>query len=162
MSRENEGAERAHPRDWPARCGYEVRELDRHDGEVYSRSRSASSTRTRVPGLLALSFVRRLLALTISTRRTGSMEYGKPVEGGDGGREKEHEQAKGKSKQWWAEYDVSVARARARVRGYSYLKETSLFVAFCHRLSVKFSFQPSGQIIEVTLHSTIHIVEYRR
>jgi hypothetical protein len=50
MSRENEGAERAHPRDWPARCGYEVRELDRHDGEVYSRSRSASSTRTRVPG----------------------------------------------------------------------------------------------------------------
>jgi hypothetical protein len=50
MSRENEGAERAHPRDWPARCGYEVRELDRHDGEVYSRSRSVSSTRTRVPG----------------------------------------------------------------------------------------------------------------
>ncbi|KAJ7872902.1 hypothetical protein B0H13DRAFT_1026270 [Mycena leptocephala] len=45
-----EGTECAHPRDWPARCGYEVRELDRHDGEVYSRSRSASSTRTRVPG----------------------------------------------------------------------------------------------------------------
>ncbi|KAJ7821798.1 hypothetical protein B0H13DRAFT_2681952 [Mycena leptocephala] len=40
----NEGAERAHPRDWPTRRGYEVRELER-DREVSSRSRSHSAPR---------------------------------------------------------------------------------------------------------------------
>jgi hypothetical protein len=50
----NEGAERAHPCDWPARRSYEVRELEhgyRRDVEVHPRSRSASSTRTRLPSL---------------------------------------------------------------------------------------------------------------
>jgi hypothetical protein len=47
----NEGAERAYTRDWPARHGCEVRELEhgyRGDVEVHPRSRSASSTRTRL------------------------------------------------------------------------------------------------------------------
>jgi hypothetical protein len=49
----NEGAERTHPRDWPARRGYKVRELE-CDVEVSSRSRSHSapyndSARARLP-----------------------------------------------------------------------------------------------------------------
>ncbi|KAJ7827717.1 hypothetical protein B0H13DRAFT_2680356 [Mycena leptocephala] len=51
-SGENGGAERAHTRDWSARRGYEVRELEhgcQRDVEVHPRSRSASSTRTRLP-----------------------------------------------------------------------------------------------------------------
>ncbi|KAJ7821061.1 hypothetical protein B0H13DRAFT_374082 [Mycena leptocephala] len=48
----NEGVEHVHPRGRPARRGYEVRELEhgyRRDVEVHLRSRSASSTRTRLP-----------------------------------------------------------------------------------------------------------------
>ncbi|KAJ7818562.1 hypothetical protein B0H13DRAFT_2455033 [Mycena leptocephala] len=49
----NEGAERAHPRDWPTRRRYEVRDLER-DVDVFALALTPSSRRP----LLALGFLR--------------------------------------------------------------------------------------------------------
>ncbi|KAJ7909762.1 hypothetical protein B0H13DRAFT_2330017 [Mycena leptocephala] len=60
-----EGAKRAHPHDWPARRGYEVRELDQCDGEAYSCMCVTSPTRTR---LLSPGSARARLPMTVFRR----------------------------------------------------------------------------------------------
>ncbi|KAJ7838136.1 hypothetical protein B0H13DRAFT_2677593 [Mycena leptocephala] len=105
----NEGAERAHPRDWPACHGYEVWELERDGEECICAlpralgslrrlcSRSASYDRIMMTGIE--------IGIGIANRRIDGADdgYARAWTGGDG--EKERELERGKGKRWRAEHD---------------------------------------------------------